>query len=282
MFSPSKSQTDFAIRVARSSVNSFRANKSAEILANNGMGRVAAGRYQVTTDDRNSLRDWLLHQGIDWKKNVSTQLSRTDTAASRVNEKAGAKNVKATWLKLKVVQGQCHVNRQLLEIPPKAHIEMDGVDIDSVRADYILLVENLEGFTALNNINIEAMPNVNILGIYRGDIKTGQAQSWLKRSGEILAGIKVAAFCDYDPAGIDIALGLKSLAMVLPTTNSLENFQGNAKDYTKQLPQLHRRIDDPKTPKSLKPWTDYLEKRKQGFTQERLVSHSKPFQWVKL
>ena len=90
--------------------------------------------------------------------------------------------------------------------------------------------------------------------------------------------IPLAAYMDYDPAGLVIAIGSGAQTIILPRVSDLENVNGSQTDFTNQHIQWEqlRRMG---MPGQLSFHCDYLGARKRGFTQERMLALGIVHQW---
>ena len=279
MNKPSKHQIDYALRVCRSGVNLFNISKASQYFAENNYGVINNGKHTIDRKSKDELKLWLKSHGINWLTHNIKDTSRIAISAQQISEKQGSAPVKETWIKVKSLAGANTINNMPIQVPEFSHIEISTDDIKNTDTDAVVLIENLEPFKVISSLIIKGLPN-NSIAVYRGDNQGGMAYSWIKSVVKSLPKIKLITFPDFDPAGIDIALGAKASAIILPCLDSLVELTGSKEDYTNQLHQLHQRMDRLDIHPSLLPWVRYLKTKKEGFTQERMIAKGVKFQVV--
>jgi hypothetical protein len=277
MNKPSKHQIDYALRVTRSKSDSFNKNKASQYFADYNYGIINEGKHHIDRKSKDEIKTWLESHGINWLTHKINDKSRIGVSSQQINEKQGAALVKETWIKIKSLTGVNQINDIPIQVPKLSHIEISKDDISSTNTEALILIENLEPFKVASSLAITGLPN-HSMAVYRGDNESGMAYSWIKSVIEALPQTKLITFADFDPAGIDIAMGAKSSAIILPCLDSLKSIQGSKEDYSNQLHQLHQRMDSSDIPPPLLPWTEYLLQTKEGYTQERMISEGVKFQ----
>jgi len=264
-----------AISIAGSSAQEFKASKSCEQLSMLGFGTILGNRYKINNEQRSRLRDWLLSYDIDWKKGGKIfSGTRTDVSKYAINGKLNNQNVKQDWVKLKpLIAGidLVRLNGHLINLPNRCHIEIGLAEIDTVEFGCVLMVENLETFNDISEFDIVSLLPDHTIVVYRGDPQTTGGMRLLKRLLDEEGLINSVWFSDFDPAGIEMALASKCRLLLLPELSSLESIKGDKDDFSNQYLQLMR-LRSKNLSSELAPYIDYLDKRKEGFTQERMLA----------
>lgn len=275
-----------AISIAGSSAQEFKSTKACEQLSMLGFGTILGSRYTINNEQRSRLRDWLISShGIDWKKGTKV-FAGTRTTVSRyaINGKLNSQSVKRDWVKLKPLRlgiDQVVLNGQIINLPNRSHIEIGLSEIDTIELGCVLMVENLETFNDISEFDIASLLPDNIMVVYRGDPQTTGGMRLLKRLMDEEPSINSVWFSDFDPAGIEMALASKCRLLLLPELSSLESIKGDKDDFSNQYLQLTR-LRSKNLSSELAPYIDYLDKRKEGFTQERMFAKQVRLQLVTL
>ncbi|MBL4575572.1 MAG: hypothetical protein JKY51_05675 [Opitutaceae bacterium] len=265
-----------AILIASSSSSEIKPTKACERLSDEGFGLILGGKYIIDSQQRARLRDWLSSEhGIDWKKGVKALAgTRTNVSKHAINGKLSGHNIKRNWVKIKPLRpGNDYIvlNGQILTLQKWLHIEIDLTDIKTIELGCILIIENLETFTDICDIQINSSLPENTAVVYRGDPQTTGGIKLLKKLMKNNTNIFSVWCGDFDPAGIDMALSSKCDHLLLPALNDLDDIQGDKDDFSNQHPQLTRLLSNNES-SELAHYIDYLDKRKQGFTQERMLA----------
>jgi len=265
-----------AIQIAGSSSSEIKPTKACQRLVDEGFGLVFGGKYRIDSEQRAMLRDWLSSEhGVDWKKGVKALSgTRTDVSKHAINGKLSGHKIQRNWVKIKPLtpENDCIVlNGQTLKLQKRMHIEIDLTDIKTLEIGCILMVENLETFTDICDIQINSPLPENTAVVYRGDPQTTGSIKLLKKLMKSETNITSVWCGDFDPAGIEIALSSKCNHFLLPVLNELDNIQGDKEDFSRQHRQLTHLLSKNMYPE-LECYIDYLDNRKQGFTQERMLA----------
>lgn len=274
-----KSVLDLAIKIARSSPARYRATKAGQKLLELGFGTPIDGQMQFDRLSIDRLRQWLANQDIAWIEPSAGTGSRIDRAAVSVHEKTGAQNISRNWVRLKPLTGMLLVNGDAVSVPVGAHIEINADLILSIDADVVVVIENLEAFESSHALDDLWRTGLNVMAIYRGDPRSGNAMSVLSRLRMQPVRWGVCAYCDFDPAGIEIALSFRPDDIVLPVLSSLHDVVGNKADFMNQA-AIANRLDNGSH--ALHDWIAFLRARQEGFTQERLIAKRVELQLVNL
>lgn len=269
-----------ALRIAQSYDPSFKVNQTLKDLAARGFGHVSGQDYKISREERRNLKQWLQRQGISWQIPWSSfDGDRVQTAEMAVNEKlarTGAQDGRvliATW------GGGALLNGQPVPEWTGGYVSAVADSLETVECDRIVLVENLAAFTALHRL-VGAFENQRLLAVYRGDPSRSSGQSWARDIAD-RTGIPLAAFVDFDPAGLAIALQVQAESILLPELSALDSVQGSAEDFTNQNIQWEWLRNTDAGP-AFRDCLTALAARRQGFTQERMIGLGIPHNWVEL
>jgi hypothetical protein len=270
-----------ALKVAQTLETEFRVTVGLTELANRGLGQISRHRYLIDRPGRKALRAWLASEGIMWSTPVSAlNGDRIETARVVTNEKVGRAPDALRRVRLVAMGGGVTLNGSELPVIEGAFLTMPMDMVRDVRAEHLLLVENKAAFESLHHV-AGAFDRKAVLAVYRGDPETPYGQRWACATAESF-GIALSAYMDFDPAGMAMGVSSGATQMLLPLPAELELLQGSAVDFRNQYISWEsvKKQSSPTDP--LAPWVSLLNKRKAGFTQERLIAHQVQHRWVKL
>lgn len=277
---PSRREIKQALKVAQSPDTEFPRNKALESLAARGLGSVSGKVYRILREEKRDLKGWLSHQSIDWTTPWSAfEGDRLKTAEVATDEKLSASTDSRERVLVGAIGPAVKVNGTSLPELEGSHISLVTEFVRSIECDYLLLVENLPAFNSLYRLLLNFKGH-SVLAIYRGDPHRPLGQKWASRMS-VEKDIQLAAYTDYDPAGLTIALQAGASSIILPRVADLQSVKGSGSDFTNQHIQWEqlRRMG---VPEPLGEHCNYLALRKQGFTQERMLALSIVHQWLPL
>lgn len=270
-----------ALKVAQSPDTDFAATVGLKELADRGLGQIARKRYRIDRAGRKALRDWLYSEGIVW----TTQMSALngdliDTAKVVTNEKVGLASNARRRVLLAVVGHGVKLNGSAVPVIEGSFISISIDMIHEINAEHLLLVENKAAFEGLHRV-AGAFERQGVLAVYRGDPATPYGQRWARDASKAY-GIPLAAYMDFDPAGMAMGVSSGAGRLLLPVPGELSDLQGSPEDFRTQhigWESIRTRVA---ASDSLAPWVAQLDHRRAGFTQERLIAHRINHQWVEL
>lgn len=187
------------------------ASASAEFFnVQHGLGRRAGSTFIYTQDDADRAAQMLSNRHIAVIPSEQV-LRRADAVLNNLgNEKSGTLSPHQDSVAIKTAHGQC-----LLEGDPVPLIGYQVVTLaqaQSVRADAMLVVENLESFRFLERNRWIDYQGKSVLAIFRGDngLRADAALKVIESRTD-----PVWAYFDFDPAGLGMASRLPRLVRLL-------------------------------------------------------------------
>lgn len=266
---PSRREIQQALKIVQSASGTFTVNQTLRELQQRGFGRCVGKEYRIERQQKRMLKEWLGQQGINWQTSwTAFSGDRVQTAASAIDEKLSKSTDEAERVLLGA-WGSPAINGERLPQLPGGYLSMPREEITSIDCDYLILIENYPAFTRL----CEAagyFKGLRLLAVYRGDPERPNGQVWA-REISALTGTPLAAYTDFDPAGLCIAFQSGARHLVLPELASLSGVKGSAADFTNQHIQWEH-LRKMVIPASLEPYIKFLEQRRAGFTQERQIA----------
>lgn len=211
--------------------------------------------------DKETLRQILEQEGVNPDIAPSAWNGKTRAQALGLghNEKLARDPVKRRRVAVKSLrlEDPLCLGGEELWLPSRCHVEIDFLEVSVAAHDWIVVVENWECF---NDIHVAAdrlrFPGRRPLVAWRGDSSGTRADAllaWLE-----LIRQPVAAFVDYDPAGLAIAASLPRLgALVAPSAKDLRSMvlgKGLEARFLKQLPMYQSMLDDVSNPHLAPTW----------------------------
>ncbi|MEH6708577.1 MAG: hypothetical protein V7667_11455 [Alloalcanivorax venustensis] len=279
---PTKRVIQAALTVAQSAKREHKANRSHEVLANKGYGRVVGREYVVTPAERDMLQTWLKREGVPWDTPPEYYGTghREEVAAHSLHEKHASRSTHDKRVLVQALSPGVRVNGHELPVLPveNACLSLSSDSIRSLEAGALVVIENSRAFHRFRNQPLAVEPH-RWLAVYRGDTQHASGQSWAQAMAQ-RHRLRLYAYPDFDPAGLAIALDLGAEKILLPDIDELADFPGSEADFDRQQDQWTR-VQNTVTPGSvLAQRVDFLGERKAGFTQERLLAAGKTLELV--
>lgn len=206
--------------------------------------------YCMRPTDRETIAHLLRADGVapDTAPDAWKGSTRAEALAFGHDEKLALQPVKRRRIAVKALRPgmPLDVGTGVMMLPPKCHLDVDYDELTLVGHDWLIVVENWEAF---NEIHLAAerlpFPGAAPLVVWRGDASGTRADamlSWLSTLQQ-----PVAAFVDYDPAGLVIASGLPRLETIvappLPQLQKLVRARGLHERFQEQLPGCLQALD---------------------------------------
>tara|TARA_R110000850_G_scaffold210262_5_gene336285 strand:+ start:2765 stop:3643 length:879 start_codon:yes stop_codon:yes gene_type:complete len=242
--------------------------------------------YIYSFDDITLIESLLVRSGIDSQNKIEFGGSRGKTGEQIVNEKEGASPVFPKPICMKVINEGVQINGLPIYKTGVGHLQFNYQDIETIQANCIVMVENLETFRLLDTVICD-IDTTGYLFIWRGGpnskLSIPNTQKFIRVLGEY-CNIEIGCFADYDLKGLIIAQELGGHFAILPNIHQLkeQKIQGSEKDYAKQWDEYDAKKYSIAAVESLKPYADYLLDKKQSFTQERMCALSVTHQLIRL
>jgi hypothetical protein len=266
---PSRREIQQALKVVQSASSTFTVNQTLKELQQRGFGHCVGKEYRIERQQKRMLKEWLGQQGINWQTSwAAFSGDRVQTAASAIDEKLskstdeGKRILIGAW-------GCPAINGEQLPQLPGGYLSMPQEAITSIECDYLVLIENYPAFTRLSEASGH-FKGLHLLAVYRGDPERPNGQVWAREMAG-RTGIPLAAYADFDPAGLCIAFQSGAQHLILPELDSLSGIRGSAVDFTNQHIQWEH-LRNMVMPASMLPYIQFLERRREGFTQERQIA----------
>lgn len=270
-----------ALKVAKSTDTQFPANRSLKDLSERGLGQIVGKHYRIDRPTRKALRDWLQNEGVDWYASESAfHGDRIDVALSVTNEKVASAPPSSTRLLVAAMSHGVRANGEDLPSLRGAFVSVPNDTIHQVEARYLLLVENKPAFESLFRVRGDYVTE-GMLAVYRGDPQTPYGQRWAREISQS-HNIPLAAYMDFDPAGLSMGISAGASRLLLPLPEELTDVDGSAHDFRNQHIDWERLRKGGGKTDVIKPWIEYLGLRKAGFTQERMIAHQISHTWINL
>jgi hypothetical protein len=206
--------------------------------------------YCMRPADKETIAQLLRAEGIapDTAHDAWKGSTRADALALGNDEKLALQPVKRRRIAVKPLRPgmPIDVGTGAMTLPPKCHVDVDYDQVTPVGHDWLIVVENWEAF---DEIHLAAerlpFPGVAPLVVWRGDASGTRADAMLAWISTLRQ--PVAAFVDYDPAGLVIAAGLPRLATIvapsLPLLQELVRTRGLHDRFQEQLPSCQQALD---------------------------------------
>ncbi|GBO90449.1 DUF7281 domain-containing protein [Marinobacter salsuginis] len=266
---PSRREIQQALKVVQSASSNFTVNQTLKELQQRGFGYCVGKEYRIERLQKRLLKDWLRQHGINWQTPWSAfSGDRVQTAASAIDEKLSKRTDEGKRILMGAL-GCPAINGQQIPQLPGGYLSMPQEAITWIECDYLVLVENYPAFTRLSETSGH-FKGLRLLAVYRGDPERPNGQVWAREMAG-RTGIPLAAYADFDPAGLCIAFQSGAQHLILPELESLSVVQGSAEDFTNQHIQWEH-LRNMVMPASLQPYFRFLEQRREGFTQERQIA----------
>lgn len=268
-----------ALKVAKSPETHFPVNRSLKELSDRGLGQIVGHQYRIDRSTRIALRNWLRNEGVDWMSPESAfRGDRIEVARSVTNEKTASSKLPAPRLLLAALGPGVRLNGQELPALEGAFVSMAIDKVHQIDARYLLLVENKPPFESLFDVE-GRFEKEGVLAVYRGDPQNPYGQRWARDTSR-LHNIPLAAYMDFDPAGLSIGISSGASRLLLPVPGELASLEGSAHDFRNQHIDWERLRKGEGKAGAILPWIEYLDSRKAGFTQERMIAHRISHTWI--
>ncbi|TNC80860.1 MAG: hypothetical protein C9356_12100 [Oleiphilus sp.] len=271
-----KAEISFAVSIVNSGVRVKKRGVLSDRLHREwGIGTSVLKRNQYTYNHRDVeiIQSRLEQAGITLGQDISFGGSRSDIAAQMVSEKVGADPVFAQPMCMKVIAPGVSINAMNVVPTGTGHLQYDLSDIKEIRAEAMVIVENLETFKRLDDVKFN-FPVEGYLFIWRGGPKSKlslpNTQPIVKQLGTT-HHVPTGFFGDYDLKGLIMADELGGAFCILPSLDELLNaqLQGNAKDYQNQWEEFCAKRSMLAKNVPLEPYIAFLLDKRQSYTQER-------------
>jgi len=248
-----------------------------------GIGKVVSNKLCIREEQFNELEIiFNIELGsIDTylENSITHKMSRIEEQEHIVSDKASGYVITSKMVKFKALSGEIFINNEKVQIPSSSNIEFDINNIKSLEVDTVIVCENLEVFLYLH-LYTPLLPDAvkDYLVIYRG----GAAYELCKS-----LGLDTIAFTDLDFQGINIACSYPNVKSVLFPDITNEMFQTNALIgqeilYQKQSHLIAKAKGYSQMHPAIIGHFDYIEKRRQGFTQELFMGRNVTLKLFKL
>jgi hypothetical protein len=270
-----------ALKVAQSLRAEFTITKSLEVLAERGLGSIQGERYRIDRQGRKALRQWLHSEGVAWTTPASAfSGDRIEVSKLTINEKVASNTTLARHIRLSPMGGGVMLNYKELPVIDGAFMTMKTGTVEQVMARFLLLVENKAAFEDLSRVAGD-FERQGVLAVYRGDPESPYGQQWAREASKRFH-IPLAAYMDFDPAGLSMGVQSGANQLLVPVPQGLHDLQGSTHDFRNQHTDWVWLGGHAGPDHELAPWTAVLAEHKAGFTQERLIAHRIDHQWLTL
>lgn len=252
--------------VAKGSGQKAASSTSRELHLHYGMGQHAGSRFVFTEADATRARQMLANAHIPLEP-ASAALRRADAALNNpAQEKAGTIAPHWNSIAIKSAHGQCDLDGQ--PVASKGYQVLTLEQALKIRADVLLVVENLESLRFLERNRWIDYQGLAVLAIFRGDgvFRADVVTRLLETSS-----IGVWAYFDFDPAGLGMAAKLPRLQRILlPREADLASATRRANQvhlYADQAHQWSQSLTSDERPLVQQPW-GLLRQLRIGLAQE--------------
>lgn len=234
-----------------------------------GLGHHAGRQYLFDEADASRARQMLANARIALEF-PSEELRRADAEQNNpADEKSGTVAPHSDSIAIKTAHGRCECDG--LPVASVGYQVITSQQASRIRADVLLVVENLESFRFLERNRWIDYQGKDVLAVFRGDryLKADLALKLIDGRPE-----PVWAYFDFDPAGLGMASKLPRLqAILLPPNEESLIFAVREKRqfhlYSESLSQWRMTLDSDTRPLIQKPWS-VLRPLKSGLSQEHM------------
>ncbi len=252
--------------VAKGSGQKVASATSRSLGQHYGMGQHTGSRFIFTEADAARARLMLVNANIPIEPPI-TGLRRAEAARNNpAREKAGTLAPHEDSIAVKTAHGHCDLDGH-----PVANQGYQVLTLEQairVRADVLLVVENLESLRFLErNLWIDYEGQA-VLAVFRGDrtLRVDTVARFIESSGA-----PVWAYFDFDPAGLGMSAKLPRLRRILlPPEAALVHAARKANQvhlYADQAGQWSRTLTSDRRPMVQRPWR-LLRQLRVGLAQE--------------
>lgn len=252
--------------VAKGSGQKGASQASQHFCRHFGMGQHVGSRFVFNQADADRAHQMLTIAGVAIEP-AGQPLRRAQAGLNNPSqEKAGTLAPHQDSIAVKAAHGRCECNGY--PVPAVGYQVITLEQAREIRADVLLVVENLESFRFLERNRWIDYQELAVLAIFRGDsvFKADVVSSLLAAST-----VPVWAYFDFDPAGLGMAAKLPRLQRVLlPNQEVLASAARQANQahlYADQLEQWGRLLSSEDRALIQQPW-NLLRKLRVGMAQE--------------
>jgi hypothetical protein len=231
-----------------------------------GMGQHLGSRFVFSQADADRAQQMLVIAGVAIEP-AGQPLRRAQAGLNNpAQEKAGTVAPHQDSIAVKAAHGRCVLMDS--PVPAVGYQVLTLEQACAIRADVLLVVENLESFRFLERNRWIDYQDLAVLAILRGDgiFKADSVSSLLEASSA-----PVWAYFDFDPAGLGMAAKLPRLQRVLlPDEELLARSARKANQvhlYADQLDQWGRTLSSDHRSMIQQPWA-LMRKLRLGIAQE--------------
>lgn len=235
-----------------------------------GMGQHVGSQFVFSQVDANRARQMLANAGIA-PEPAGRPLRRAHAGLNNpTQEKSGTLAPHQDSIAVKAANGRCECKGH--PIPTLGYQVLTLEQAREIRADVLLVVENLESLRFLERNRWIDFQALAVLAIFRGDgIFRADVVAWLLEA----SSTPVWAYFDFDPAGLGMAARLPRLQRVLlPKEKVLVNAARKANQvhlYADQVAQWGKSLGSEERSLIQQPWS-LLRSLRVGLAQELMDS----------
>ena len=254
----------------------------AEFCRDFNLGSIKGKSVSFNDDDKAHIRQILNNKGHSLLEGVNGTMSRVEKLRYGPNEKSGGGSLKRNRVSIKAAgKNPLLVNGNSIQLPERAHLDIEISQVSSTQHNAVILVENYENFNRFSETEMLLPPDFdNPLVIYRGDKNESRLDAVL--SFLDLFKLPVLAAVDIDPYGLVNVMGIKGLAGVLAPTNAeLDKLFSSRKTsrvdlYESHYLSCHSSLDSlPENHFCKKLWA-LIKMNKAGIVQEQFLTFRLP------
>lgn len=272
-------------KIVNSDETRFSITKSLEEFCQDfNLGEIKGRSLIFSEAHKQEIRKVLETKGYNVVRSINSKMSRTEKLEYGPNEKAGGGGLKANRVSIKAYGDlPLMINRNLVKMPPKSHLNIDASELTSCQHDCIILVENFENFNRFDETKIYLSAQFcNPLVIYRGDKTESRLDAVLAYIEHV--NLPVLAAVDIDPYGLTNVAMIKNLVAILcPDNDALSELFSFSKTrradlYEKHYLGCHDFLEAiPHSHPCRKLW-DLIKEYKAGIVQEQFLRLGLPLQ----
>lgn len=252
--------------VAKGSGQKGASQASQHFCRHFGMGQHVGSRFVFNQADADRAHQMLTIAGVAVEP-AGQPLRRSQAGLNNPSqEKVGTLAPHQDSIAVKAAHGRCLCKGD--PVPALGYQVLTLEQAREIRADVLLVIENLESFRFLDRNRWIDYQELAVLAIFRGDsvFKADVVSSLLETSSA-----PVWAYFDFDPAGLGMAAKLPRLQRVLlPNKEVLVSAARKANQvhlYANQLDQWGRALSSEDRSMILQPWA-LMQKLRVGMAQE--------------
>ncbi len=252
--------------VAKGSGQKGASQASQHFCRHFGMGQHVGSRFVFNESDADRAHQMLAIAGVAIEP-AGQPLRRAQAGLNNPSqEKAGTLAPHQDSIAVKAAHGRCECKG--VPVPALGYQVLTLEQAREIRADVLLVVENLESFRFLERNRWIDYQDLAVLAIFRGD---GAFRANLVSRLLEASSAPVWAYFDFDPAGLGMAAKLPRLQRVLlPEADALVSAARKANQvhlYADQVDQWGKNLTSERNSMIQQPWT-LLRKLRVGLAQE--------------